>query len=155
MYCSSCGAVVIQGLSYCNRCGANLKPPESSPHSKPVGLAWLIAFGIAMMGTPIGGVTLIATFIKELLDRGIPFKEVLLLAMVMLAMIFGAAVLLARLLSPLVKAYLKSVEPAESKKAELSGHSPAQLEAAREPVSSVTENTTRAFEPVYSERKTH
>lgn len=155
MYCSSCGAAVTQGLSYCNRCGANLKPSESLiPTGKPVGLAWLVAFGLAMMGTPIGAVALVSDLIMKLLARGIPFRDLMALAIIMLVMVFGAAVLLSRLLSPLVKAYLQSGGPVESRKSELSGRTPAQIEAAREPASSITEETTRAFEPLYREQKT-
>jgi hypothetical protein len=153
MYCSSCGAPVTQGLSYCQRCGANLKPSEALIPAKPTGLVWLVAFGFAMMGTPIGAVALVSGLIKELLERGIPFRSILPLAIFMLAIVFGAALLLSRLISPLVKAYLQTGAPAEAKKPELSGRAPAQLEAPREPASSITENTTRTFEPLYGEQK--
>ncbi len=155
MYCSSCGAAVTQNLSCCNRCGVNLKPSGSSvPAGKHVGLAWLVAFGLAMMGTPIGAVALVSDLIIKLLARGVPIGDLMALAIIMLVMVFGATVLLSRLLSPLVKAYLQSGGPVESKRSELSGRTPAQIEAASEPVSSITDETTRAFEPLYREQKT-
>jgi hypothetical protein len=156
MYCSSCGAAATQGLSYCNRCGANLQPSESLVRAgKPTGLVWLIGFGLAMMGTPIGGVALVSDLVIRLLAQGVPFKQLMGLAIVMLVMVFGTAVLLTRLLSPLVKAYLQLDAPVKSTKKELSGRAAAaQLEAPQEPVSSVTENTTRAFEPIFRGQNT-
>jgi hypothetical protein len=153
MYCSSCGAAMTQGLSYCNRCGANLKLSESlAPSTKPAGLIWVITFGIAMMGLPFPAFIVIFALIKELKEAGFPLEYLMVLAAISLLTVFGAVEMLSRFLPPLVKAYLQSGEPVESKKSELNGRTPAQLEAAREPASSITENTTRAFEPSYRER---
>lgn len=59
MYCSSCGAAVTPGLSYCNRCGAELKTKESSPaklsETAPDYLVGAItAVTILGLGTTIG-----------------------------------------------------------------------------------------------------
>jgi hypothetical protein len=153
MYCSSCGASITPGLSYCNRCGANLKPSESVvPSSKPAGLAWIVWFGILMMGTPFPAMIIVFESVRVLKQAGFPIEYAMALAVFSLLMVFGSVVLLSRLLSPMVRAYLRSGEPVKSKTPELSGPTRAQIEAVREPVSSVTENTTRSFEPAYREQ---
>jgi hypothetical protein len=34
MYCSSCGAAMPPGLSFCNRCGADLRVKENEAHRR-------------------------------------------------------------------------------------------------------------------------
>ena len=154
MYCPSCGAVVASGLSYCNRCGANLKPNESLVAGKrPAGLAWVVWFGILIMGSPFPAMIIVFDEVKKLYAAGFPLSYVMMLAVIGLLTVFGGVLLLSRVLSPMVKAYLQSASPAEHKRPELEEHQRAQLEAAREPLSSVTENTTRTFEPLYREQK--
>jgi hypothetical protein len=147
---------VATGLSYCNRCGANLKPAEAPASSKrPAGLAWIVWFGILIMGSPFPAMIIVFDEVKKLYAAGFPLSYVMMLAIIGLLTVFGGVLLLSRVLSPMVKAYLQiSESPAEQKKPELPERTPAQLEAAREPVSSVTENTTRTFEPLYREQKT-
>jgi hypothetical protein len=113
----------------------------------------IVWFGILIMGTPFPAMIIILDEIKKLKAAGFPLEYVMALAVISLLTVFGGVVLLSRLLSPVVRAYLQSGEPARSKKPELSGHPPAQIEEPREPPSSVTEGTTRAFEPVYREQK--
>lgn len=153
MYCASCGTELqADGLSYCNRCGANLKPQgASAPARRPAGLGWIVWFGILIMGTPFPAMIIVFDEVRKLYLSGFPLDYLMALAIISLLTIFGGVLLLGRVLSPLVKAYLQTGEhPAEQKKPELAERTPpAQLEAAREPVSSVTENTTRAFEPLY------
>ena len=56
MYCSSCGVIVVQGLSYCNSCGARLtgekgdnaiKSSEVRPESLVWGMVAVLVFGFA------------------------------------------------------------------------------------------------------------
>ncbi len=79
MYCPSCGAALTQGLSYCNRCGADLKPSESLvSNSKPSGLGYVIAFGMIMMtGIALGGLALVLILVSELARRSYPDTTVL------------------------------------------------------------------------------
>ena len=153
MYCSSCGAALSEGLSYCNRCGANLKPSESlAPAGKPEGLIWMIGFGMTLMALPFPAFIIIFGMLKMLKDAGFPLSYLMVLAIIALLTVFGAVLLLgSRVLTPLVKAYLQSGAPVEQKQPELSARTPTQLEAAREPASSVTENTTRTLEPLLRE----
>jgi hypothetical protein len=151
MYCSSCGAAVPPGLSYCNRCGADLRVKEESTvkHSGPGpnSLVWAI---VAV--TTIGLFLLIAlmVFMKEL-----HFNDGLING-------FSAATLLTILLVDVLFAWLllsskrgqkKSTELAELK-AELRRELAAtQTHSLPEPAQSVTEHTTRTLEPVRSQRE--
>ena len=156
MYCPSCGGgLQANGLSYCNHCGANLKPTETSaPAKRSAGLGWIVWFGILIMGSPFPAMIIVFDEVKKLYEAGFPLNYLMMLAVIGLLTIFGGVLLLSRVLAPMVKAYLQTSEPAEQKKQGLAERQRPQLEAAREPASSVTENTTRAFEPLYREQKT-
>lgn len=154
MYCPSCGAPLTAGLSYCNRCGASLKPPEpTAPAGRPAGLGWIIWFAVLIMGTPFPAMIIIFDEVKKLKAAGFTTESVMALAVISLLAVLGGVALLGRMLSPMVKVYLQSGAPAAPKQQELGGRSTAQIEAPREPLMSVTENTTRAFDPVHREQK--
>jgi hypothetical protein len=107
-----------------------------------------------MIGLPIGGIAIIFERIPDLLERGLPLQFLVALAIISLLLVSLATVLLSRLLAPLFKTYLQSDEATEPKKTKLSARVPAQIPAPGSAVSSVTEGTTRAFEPLQNERDT-
>jgi hypothetical protein len=151
MYCSSCGTEVTKELNYCNRCGANLNPtPNVSEQPTRVvsmnGPIWAIAL-MAVIGLGI-----VFSGVSHLADKNIHPAVLIWMALGGLGMIVGVAALFLRQLSHMNTA-LKSVEkPAPRKKANIKEARPAQLPPSRiEPVPSVTENTTRTFEPIYRE----
>lgn len=157
MYCPSCGAgLQAAALSYCNRCGAKLQALDASaPAKRSAGLGWIVWFGILMMGAPFPAMIIVFDEVRKLYQAGFPLEYLMALAIISLLTVFGGVFLLGRVLSPLVKAYLQiGQHAAEQKRSEIRERTPAQLEAAREPVPSVTENTTRTFEPLYREQKT-
>ena len=157
MFCSSCGAESVQGLRYCTRCGADQNPPEKAPPAaKPKGVVWIVAFGIAMMmGMPAGGIAMVFERIPALLEKGFPLWFLTVLAIVSLLMMSVATVLLSRLLLPVFKTYLEPGEASDPEKPRLVGSPPAQINAPHNPESSLTEQTTRSFEPLPGERNTH
>ena len=92
MYCSSCGVVVAQGLSYCNYCGAKLsgvkgdsiiKSPEVKPESLVWGMVAVLVFGFVaivflmmamkMVGLNVGQILAftILSFLIMLLVEGV------------------------------------------------------------------------------------
>jgi hypothetical protein len=151
MYCSSCGVALAQGLSYCNHCGAKLSGASGvndseSPQLNP-GL--LVS---AMAGTFILGLLAISILIgvmKSVLD----FNAGQILAFALLSfliMLFLEGVFL-RLL------FRRTGGAAAGESLQGKGHATKELDAANaralpEPVPSVTENTTRTFAPIYTER---
>lgn len=155
MYCSSCGAAVVPGLSYCNHCGARLsggKADAAAGQSEtlPESLIWaIVAVFVVGMGTIIG----LMAMLKELLDLG--------QGIVIAFGILGFALMIA--VESVFIYLLLSRRRAGAKEAVAderpSARATKELDAAREPrtlpepLPSVTEQTTRAFEPAYGERK--
>lgn len=56
MYCASCGTPLTQGLSYCNRCGANLREhKETKVGAISAFLTAITLIGVAGLGIMLGG----------------------------------------------------------------------------------------------------
>ena len=68
MYCSACGAPLPPGISYCNRCGTNLKPKEETQNWShfPL-LAAITVIAIAGLGRIAGEKSLAA--LTNMLDN--------------------------------------------------------------------------------------
>lgn len=155
MYCSSCGAAVTRGLSYCNHCGTKLGGAEDGAiagQSKtlPESLIWaIVSVFVVGMGTTIG----LMAMLKQLVDLN--QNLILLFGLLSFALMIAVeSVFIYMLLS---RRRTKAKEAVGDERPE--GRETKELDAAREaralpePVPSVTEQPTRAFEPVYSERK--
>ena len=154
MYCSSCGATVAQDLRYCNHCGAALsgtrvksasKPPELFPES----LIWAIVSVLAIgLGCTIGLMAVMKDY---------NFDKMMIIAftsMVLMLTLAVEAVFILMLWSRSRRN--KAAELVDS--AQLKQQETKQLDATHarelsEPVPSITEHTTRAFEPIRRERK--
>jgi len=148
MYCSSCGAAMAQGLSYCNHCGAKLSDERNkSAAVKPEALVWgmvaVLVFGFA------------AIMFLMLAMKMVGFNVGQILAFTMLSFLIMLSVegvftwqFLRRKRSPQA-AGDTALSNAQTTK-ELYE---AQARVLPEHMPSVTEHTTRAFDPIYSERK--
>ena len=147
MYCSSCGVVVAQGLSYCNHCGAKLssvkgdsiiKSLEVKPESLVWGMVAVLVFGF------VGIVFLMMAMKMVGLDVGqiLAFTILSFLIMLLVEGVF---------IWQLFRRKRGAEETGDTVQAtkELDA---AQARVLPEPVPSVTEHTTRAFEPIYRER---
>jgi hypothetical protein len=56
MYCAQCGTPLTQGLSYCNRCGVNLKEREETKTGAITAfLTAITVLGIVGLGIMLGG----------------------------------------------------------------------------------------------------
>lgn len=147
MYCSSCGVAVTQNRSYCNHCGAKLnrdnsdEPAEVRPEMLVASMVGMFIFGLLAM-------TVLMGVLKNVL--GLPVERVLaVMALPFLLMLILEGVFLRLLLRR---------TRGDEKKALSNEQITNELDSARarllsEPMSSVTEHTTRAFEPSYTERK--
>ena len=151
MYCSSCGVAATQGLPYCNYCGAKLSTGDGDnkpPDIRPGGLVTM------MVATFVMGLFVITIFMGVMktvihLDTGamLGFTTLSFLIMLMLEGIFIR--LLFRPIKHRDSEPRKTFQNDRASTKELE----AQSRQPMEPVSSVTEHTTRAFDPIYSERK--
>jgi uncharacterized protein (DUF697 family) len=151
MYCSSCGVVVAQGLSYCNYCGAKLSGAKGDnvelTEVKP-GLLVSAMAGVFILGLFV--ITMMMGMMKAILhlEGGLILAFALLCFLIMLSL-EGVFVRL------LFRRRHGTEEAGDNVR--FKGQATKELDAAHarampEPVSSVTEHTTRAFDPIYTER---
>lgn len=154
MFCSSCGASLSTSLTYCNRCGArttlSTNPLElTKPHEDKL-VEVVHMTGIVSGAVTIAGFIFVFVIILKLLEHAIKPSAIAVFMIFSLAAVFGVSSLLIRQFSRALSAYLREGE--NEGKRELKKVTTPQLEAHREPAPSVTEHTTRAFEPVLKER---
>ena len=156
MYCPSCGTEVTQELSYCSRCGANLKPLVSQaglPPSKLVGAAWAISIAVTLV--TLGGLGMVFAVVITLIERGIGLSPGgMILVFCAMLFILAVAAMLVRQLSRVLSIPQLSSDVLPSQKPNLVEKPVHQITPAREPGSSVTDHTTRTFDPIYKERNT-
>jgi Na+-transporting methylmalonyl-CoA/oxaloacetate decarboxylase gamma subunit len=159
MYCPSCGSELTSELSYCNRCGANLKPlsnQSGEARSKLVGATWAIS--LAVMLVTLGGFGMMFALVMTLISTGVNLSGGGMALIVFCLLIILAVVsLLVRQLSRVIDLAQLSAGATQSKQPPqptLSEKPVPQISAPREPVTSVTEHTTRMFEPILKDRDT-
>ena len=153
MYCPSCGIASTSGLSYCKKCGANLsiskdhgasKPPEALVNSLMDSTFWVTVFGL---GVIVGGVVAM---------KALELREVFIIAYMILSTVafLGIYGMHVWQFVRLTSGSRKSNAAIEVKESDTKQIDLAQVRALSEPMQSVTDHTTRAFERLYNERKT-
>ena len=157
MFCQSCGTALTKGLTYCNRCGARAASPALTPQAKSDKLAEVV-YALATFASVVslGGLAIVYFLVRELLRSGFEQSRIVVVTFFCLLAVVGLAYLLIKQMSRALNVFLhpgalQGPEAAETP--ELTGRQTAQIEAPREPVSSVTDHTTRTFDPVYRERR--
>jgi hypothetical protein len=150
MYCSSCGAAVAQGLSYCNHCGSKLNRGESLVKSSEVKPDLLVRAMVVTFMFGLFAITVLMGVMKAIL--GLPVERVLALSFVpFLLMLIIEGVFVKLLFSRNQRAEPSTTTASnEQVTNELDA---AQTRVLPEARPSVTEHTTRAFDPIYTERK--
>ena len=153
MYCSSCGVAVAQGLGYCNYCGAKLNGANGDSISKTsdVKPGLVVSAMVAVFVLGLVSITLLMGVMKSVLnlDSGQILGFAALSFLIML-MIEGVCIWLLLRRTRGAEETKKSLQSKNQTTNELNA---AQERALPEPSLSVTEHTTRAFDPIYSERK--
>ncbi len=163
MYCSTCGGALTKGLSYCNHCGAKLNRDDSAAKSSELRpnllVTWMVAtfiFGMAVITMLLGMLRVVV---------GLKVEQVLLLSLFPFVLLVVLEAILITLLFRSTRARDESGSTL-SGNAAFSGNSvlsegqvtnelaAAQRHVLSEPVSSVTDHTTRTFEPTYTDRRT-
>jgi hypothetical protein len=156
MFCPSCGAEYTIELKYCNRCGANLSTDlEQSSAIVPINVTKpTLAIGATMIILTLIGFGLLMGGAIEL-SRGARIDPDSITAIVVIGMltILTTDIFLVRLLSRLINAALSAGQVSQAQRPKVRANvQPPQLQpptAARQfqGAPSVTENTTRFFEP--------
>ena len=156
MYCSTCGVAVAQGLSYCNQCGAKLSGAKGAGVTKvaraqPESLVWAI---LAVFVVGLGSIMALMGILKVQFNANlgivIIFSLIVFLLMLAVEGVFISLLFGSKGDTQDVKSTTEQLQQQQATK-ELDEGQPRVL---AEPVSSVTDHTTRAFEPVYRQKRT-
>ncbi len=154
MYCPSCGTALARQMKYCNLCGAQLPSAKDKTATEASekrlddyleGLFWITVFGLGFI---LGGMVLI----KEALHLS---DRILVAYLVISSMAFLVNFGLS--LWQVVRMTRSSKEEDVAAKAKQLGTNKLGLAEERKPLAaagSVTEETTRSFEPVTKEQVT-
>src|SRR5712692_5446809 len=153
MYCPNCGDQTTQGLKYCKRCGAGLSTSTAPIDQKAsVGTAMgVMLFLVALVS--IAGFIALFTTVYSLGDRpGFDTRALIAIMAFGGATVVGVVGLLVWLLLRLTTGYRPPAHY-EKEKPVVREYIAQQLPPSPIGVSSVTENTTRNFDPsLYRER---
>jgi hypothetical protein len=150
MYCQSCGNESIQELNYCNRCGANFSQTNALERPKATGAATVLSLSVAIIS--LGGIAIILGGLAGL--KSVGFSEGIMgMFMLFSFLILGITdILLVRQLSHLLSASQQSGRPLPQRRVVANElNVPKPMGALHEPVPSVTEHTTRIFEPSFKD----
>ena len=149
MFCPACGVSVNQELTYCKNCGGKLprgderRPAEPKPENIMLVMVMTFVFGmVAISG------------LLAVLKAGLHFDFGPLMAITMLSfliMIALEAVFIRLLFRGRARDKDKDATPISGQPT--TKQLEAQSQFALQPVGSVTEHTTRTFDPAFSERK--
>ena len=152
MYCSTCGVAVAQGLSYCNYCGAKVsvakrdkvsKSPEVKPDLLVPAMIVVFVFGLAAITVMMGVMkTVLQLNVGQILAFALPcFLLMFLLEAVFIRLLFRR------------KDGAEETGDTMLRKGQATRElDVAQARGLPEPLPSVTENTTRTFDPIFTER---
>lgn len=152
MYCSSCGGAIARGLSYCNHCGAKLTAERGDNTSKssdvkPEALVWgmvaVLVFGFVAIMFLMMAMKMVGLNVAQILA----FTILSFLIMLVLEGVFIWQFLARKRGTEETAGTVLSKDQGTNELYE------AQARALPEPIASVTEHTTRTFDPIYSERK--
>lgn len=171
MYCPNCGAESTFGLNYCKHCGGNLSETTQSvspPATRNVLAALILA--AATVAIVLGGLAIVFTHTLSLIGPqppgfAPPVHDAVVVAGMMV--LFGSAAILFSTLmliklfsrvmgfdSPVGLSRSVTDKTARPAKTFLSGPNVAQIPAPPIAMQSVTEHTTRNFEPRVYHRDT-
>ena len=164
MYCPNCGAESTFGLNYCKRCGGNLSetaPPASPTSAKNVLAALILA--AATTGMVLGGIAIIYSMTLGLIGPQPPgfspaVHDSIAVAMMMVgfgtATIALVAMMLIKLFARMMGLSNAAEKPAKTARAFVPAQRISQIPAPPISMDSVTEHTTRNFEPRMHRRDT-
>ena len=141
MYCASCGTQLTQGLSYCNRCGFNLKE-RTEVDNKTVKwfLMAITLLGVIGLGIMIGGSLTLRR------DAGLSQDLVGVFMLFTFLIVSVTEFMLVKNLSRLLSAPKESKNRSSLQPPVHQDLRLPQTTNLGEPVPSVTENTTRTLE---------
>lgn len=155
MFCSSCGKAVIQNASYCNHCGSRANGAKEPAAGKLSESSLNVLLG-GILGIPIAGLGIIIG-LMSVMRKEMGFSNGLIIAFTSLSfllMLAAEAAFIYMLWQYRAKTVKETRDNAQFKEVETKELGDARVRELPEPVPSVTEYTTRSFEPIHREQKT-
>lgn len=154
MHCSSCGQAIVEGLSYCKHCGARVDgAKEHNPIKLPEASLNVILGGI--LGIPIAGLGIVIG-LMSVMKKELGFSNSVIIIVTFLSFLLllaAEAALIWLLLQTRTRTVRETGDGSQLTEVVTKELGEAQVRELYEPVPSVTENTTRPFEPVHREPK--
>ena len=153
MYCSSCGAAVAQGLTYCNHCGAKLREAkdDSVIKSSEIKPELILSSMVALFILGLVAIAVLIGVLKQVAGFDLPILiTVTLFSFVLMLIIEGVLIWLLLRGKKVKKEVSDTNQPNEQATKGL------YTELARvltEPVPSVIEQTTNRLEHIYRDQK--
>lgn len=156
MYCPNCGAESTFGLNFCKRCGGTLADASPTPPASSSRNVWAaVMLALATTGIVLGGFGIVFSHALALIGPqpsgySPPVHDAVAVA-VMMVLFGSAAIVLVSLM--LIKLFSRvmgfSSNEKPSRSSEAFRHAPrfTQIPAPPASMNSVTEHTTRNFEP--------
>lgn len=141
MYCAACGTQLAPGLSFCNRCGMNLKERSEPAKVGPISafLTAITIIGVSGLGIMLGGMLALS-------GAGLDPALVGFFMLFTFLIVAITEILLVRQLSRITASNeFKTIESRQPLALHVEPYQ-AQPRALGEPLPSVTENTTRTLE---------
>ena len=150
MYCSSCGSALTPNLVYCNKCGARVAQNEAIESKSDIAPEFLVGAMITLFVLGLG----VMIGLMAVMKRGVGFDPPIILAITFLCfslLLLIETILIFFLFRETFRRKRKGVEQLKQPTTkELEAGTPLGLPAN---MASVTEHTTRAFDPAYIEKK--
>jgi len=140
MYCANCGTPITATLSYCNRCGMNLREKQEPGKTAPMTalLTAITLIAISALGIMLGGSL-------ALKGAGFPVDFIAVFMLFTFLMVCLTEILLIRNLSRLTGSSEPKRYVMQPQQPPLELRPPA-AQTFGEPMGSVTDNTTRTLE---------
>lgn len=149
MFCPNCGDQTTQGLKYCKRCGAGLGALTNPTEQKAsIGKAIGGSLFLVALVSIVGFIALFVT-VDSLGEHGFDRNALVGLMAFGGATVMGVVGLLVWLLLRLTGA---AASTSKTQTPVIREHTPQQLPAQPIGIPSVTENTTRNFDPRYRDK---
>jgi hypothetical protein len=154
MYCPDCGDHSTQGLNFCKQCGASLSSLQNTgdvqPRSRANWFAWALALFTILIG--FGGLAVIfgMGFVlaqNPSVDKDFPVALVVFGSLSFVALLAVLVYMVLRLAGPGPGAAKKTRSKPKPRRDAVTP----QIEAPPATLSSITEHTTRTFEPLKRE----
>ncbi len=144
MYCANCGSLINETLKYCKGCGVRLVRETGNDSANSMFKGLLVAVSLVS----VFGFGILIALISVLLKSEVKSEVLVMLTFAYLFVLLGICFMLLKQVPKLIDAKLNQTNqtPELMQPAQISSRSTAQLEEYREPVRSVTENTTRTLE---------